>query len=97
MVEKHDGRGGSKRLIGTVAVLVVAWQGVALAEVEAFRAYADQLVDRLVVGTARLNAAVEARDLDAAKRFWIAARFGSERGETFFGEFFPDRDEAIDF
>ncbi len=97
MVGKHDGCGGSKLLIGTVGVLVVAWQGVAVAEVDGFRPYADQLVDRLVVGTEQLSAAVEAGDLDEAKRLWIAARYGWERGETFFGEFFPEHDEAIDF
>ena len=98
MIGVGNGRGWQGVGIGTASVLaLLAWQSIARAEVDGFRAYADQLVDRLVVGTEQLGAAVEAGDLDAAKRSWIAARFGWERGETFFGEFFPDHDEAIDF
>jgi iron uptake system component EfeO len=63
---------------------------------EAFRPYAASLIDRLVIGTARLDETVEAGDLEAAKAAWIAARVGWERGETFLGEYFPDADEAID-
>jgi hypothetical protein len=44
--------GGSRRLLGgTMVLLVVAWHGVASAEVDGFRPYADQFVDRLAVGT----------------------------------------------
>ncbi len=96
MIAWRDGRRMPVLFSGAVGVLAIAWQGVALAEVEEFRPYADQLVDRLSVGTEQLGAAVEAGELEEAKRLWIAARFGWERGETFFGEFFPDHDEAID-
>jgi len=97
MIERRDGR-GSRRLLGiAVGAVAAAWQGVASAEIDEFHPYADQLVDRLVVGTEQLSAAIEAGDLDEAKRLWIAARFGWEPGETFFGEFFPEHDEAIDF
>lgn len=59
--------------------------------------YGAALIDRLALGTDRLAAAVADGDLDAAKTAWVQARLGWERGETFFGEFFPDYDERIDF
>ena len=65
-------------------------------DAEAFRPYAAGLIDRLVIGTERFAATIEAGDLEAAKAAWIAARVGWERGETFLGESFPDADEAID-
>lgn len=92
-----NGRRSTGVRIGTASMLTLLWQSIASAEVDKFSPYADQLVDRLVVGTEQLSAAIEAGDLDAAKRMWIATRFAWERGETFFGAFFPDHDEAIDF
>ena len=65
-------------------------------DAEAFRPYAAGLIDRLVIGTERFAATIEAGDLEAAKAAWIAARVGWERGETFLGEYFPVADEAID-
>lgn len=63
---------------------------------EAFRPYAAGLIDRLVIGTETLAAKVSAGDLSGARRAWIAARRGWERGETFLAEYFPASDEAID-
>lgn len=61
-----------------------------------FAPYARVLTDRLVMGTAGLEAAIESGDLEAAKAAWIAARPAWETGETFYGEFFPSYDEAMD-
>jgi len=86
-----------------IATLGLALLGSALShpaaaeEPAAFRAFADQLVERLVIGTGELAAAVDAGDLERARHHWVAARYGWERGETFYGEYFPDHDAAIDF
>jgi iron uptake system component EfeO len=85
-----------RRTASVLAVMAALAATPVMAETEAFRAYADQLIERLAVGTGELAAAVEAGDLEAAKQRWIAARYGWERGETFYGEYFLEHDEAID-
>lgn len=66
------------------------------AGVDSFRPYAAGLMDRLVQGVERLDAAVEDGNLDAAQSAWIDARYGWERGETFYAVFFPEYDTSID-
>ena len=78
-----------------IAVALVMPTG-ALASAEGFAPYAHVLADRLVIGTERLEAAVESGDLAAAQDAWLAARPAWETGETFYGAFFPSFDEAID-
>lgn len=65
-------------------------------EPDAFRPYAAGLIDRLALGTEGLARAIEVGDLGQARKAWIAARVGWERGETFLGEYFPEADETID-
>jgi iron uptake system EfeUOB component EfeO/EfeM len=86
-----------RRAAAMLAVTAAMATTPAMAETEAFRAYADQLVERLAIGTSELAAAVAAGDLETAKEKWVTARFGWERGETFYGEYFPEHDAAIDF
>jgi len=70
--------------------------GVATATTPEFRPYANGLVERLALGVDRFAEAVDSGDVEAAREAWVAARYGWERGETFYGEFFPKSDVAID-
>jgi iron uptake system EfeUOB component EfeO/EfeM len=85
-----------RRTASVLAVMAALAATPVMAEAEAFRAYADQLIERLASGTGELAAAVEAGDLKAAKHRRSAARYGWERGETFYEEYLPEHDEAID-
>lgn len=76
--------------------ILLAMPTSALAGAQEFAPYAHVLADRLVIGTERLEAAVESGDLAAAQAAWLAARPSWETGETFYGEFFPEFDAAID-
>lgn len=85
------------RLAPTVIVATaLSLPTTAMAGADAFAPYAEALADRLVIGTAALEQAVGSGDLDAAQAAWLAARPAWESGETFYGEFFPSFDEAMD-
>ena len=81
-----------------LALCTAAWSlpTTAMADADAFAPYAEALADRLVIGTANFKDAVESGDLETAKAAWLAARPAWETGETFYGEFFPSFDEAMD-
>lgn len=66
------------------------------ASLDSFRPYAAGLVDRLVQGAEQLQEAVQKGDLEPAQTAWINARYGWERGETFYAVYFPKLDTKID-
>lgn len=78
------------------AALMLATPTASLAGATDFERYTYVLADRLVLGTQRLEAAIASGDLADAQAAWVAARPAWETGETFYGEFFPSYDEAID-
>jgi iron uptake system EfeUOB component EfeO/EfeM len=63
---------------------------------KAVRPYAAALADRVVIGAEALAKRIEAGDLEGAKRAWIEARVGWERGEPFLIQYFPQALLAID-
>lgn len=86
----------TKLKLPLVLALVLFAGSASAAGAERFRPYATGLVDRLVQGVERVDAAIEQQDLDAARSAWINARYGWERGETFYAVFFPKFDARID-
>lgn len=90
-----------KRALGwyAAAVVVLGCLGPAQADDRcgaALRPYATTLVDRVVIGAEALAKRIEARDLEGARRAWIEARVGWERGEPFLSPYFPDAVAEID-
>lgn len=83
-----------KKLLAAVLLCVAVPAGAA--GLDSFRPYAAGLVDRLVQGVEQLQEAVQNGDLEAAQRAWINARYGWERGETFYAVYFPRLDAQID-
>lgn len=81
-------------LIAVILLLCACTAGAAGAE--SFRPYATGLIDRLVAGVEKLDAAIDAGNLAAAKSAWINARYGWERGETFYAIVYPKLDTQID-
>lgn len=83
-----------------VAAVVLGSFGPALATDDgcgkALRPYAATLADRVVIGAEALAKRIEAGDLEGAKRAWIEARVGWERGEPFLIPYFPQALLAID-
>jgi iron uptake system component EfeO len=63
---------------------------------QALRPYAAALLDRVVIGAEALAKRIEAEDLEGARRAWIEARAGWERGEPFLAPYFPDAVAEID-
>jgi iron uptake system component EfeO len=63
---------------------------------EQYRPYMIEEVGQSLAGAKALQERIAAKDLDGAKKAWIAARIGWERAEVFTSGFVPDLDEAID-
>jgi iron uptake system component EfeO len=63
---------------------------------ERYRPYMIQEIDQALAGVRQLQDRVAAKDLDGAKKAWIAARVGWERAEVFTNGFVPELDEQID-
>jgi iron uptake system component EfeO len=63
---------------------------------ERYRPYLIQEIGDALAGARLLQDRVAAKDLDGAKKAWIAARIGWERAEVFTSGFVADLDERID-
>jgi iron uptake system component EfeO len=63
---------------------------------EQYRPYMVELIDQSLAGARALRDRLGAKDIDGAKREWIAARVGWERAEVFTSGFVPDLDAEID-
>ena len=63
---------------------------------ERYRPYMVEQIDQSLAGARALRERLTAKDLDGAKREWIAARTGWERAEVFTAGFVPDLDGEID-
>jgi iron uptake system EfeUOB component EfeO/EfeM len=64
--------------------------------VEQYRPYMIDEVGQALAGAKTMQSRIDAKDIDGAKKAWIAARVGWERAEVFTSGFVPDLDEAID-
>lgn len=64
--------------------------------IEQYRPYMIEEVGEALSGAKLLQARIEAKDLDGAKKAWIAARIGWERAEVFTSGFVAELDEQID-
>jgi iron uptake system EfeUOB component EfeO/EfeM len=63
---------------------------------ERYRPYMIEQIDQSLAGARALRARLDAKDIEGAKREWIAARVGWERAEVFTSGFVPDLDADID-
>jgi iron uptake system component EfeO len=98
-------RGSSSALrFGSVAVLGIILAASAIpARADAFDGTIEQYrplmigeVGQALAGAKTLHERIAAKDLDGAKKAWIAARIGWERAEVFTSGFVPDLEEEID-
>lgn len=85
-----------KRRLPIGLVLLLCASLATAAGAQGFRAFATGLVDRLAAGVEELDAAIDQGNLAAAQAAWINARYGWERGETFYAVVFPELDTRID-
>jgi iron uptake system component EfeO len=63
---------------------------------ERYRPYMAEQIDQSLAGARTLRERLATKDMDCAKREWIAARVGWERAEVFTSGFVPDLDTEID-
>lgn len=63
---------------------------------EQYRHYMIEEISQTLAGARALHQRVVAKDLDGAKKAWIAARINWERAEVFTSGFVSDLDEEID-
>jgi len=66
------------------------------AEAERYRPLMIEEIGQALANAKLLKERAAAKDLDGAKKAWIAARIGWERAEVFTSGFVPDLDEEID-
>ena len=66
------------------------------AEAERYRPLMIEEIGQALASAKTLKERAAAKDLDGAKKAWIAARVGWERAEVFTSGFVPDLDEEID-
>jgi iron uptake system component EfeO len=64
--------------------------------VEQYRPYMIDEVGQALAGARTMQSRIEAKDIDGAKKAWIAARVGWERAEVFTNGFVAELDEEID-
>src|SRR5262249_23213171 len=86
-------------LLGTiVALAVVPRVGAAPLEAAAenYRHYLIDDIGQALTSARVLRERLAARDLDGARKAWIAARVGWERSEVFTSGFVPELDQQID-
>ena len=86
-------------LLGPIVALAVMPQvGAAPLEVgtESYRHFLIDDIGQALAGARVLRERLAARDLDAARKAWIAARIGWERSEVFTSGFVPELDKRID-
>jgi iron uptake system component EfeO len=62
----------------------------------AVRPYVATLLDRVVLGAEALAKRIEAKDLEGARRAWVEARVGWQRGRPVLSSHFPDASAEID-
>src|SRR5215470_8884564 len=85
--------------LGIIVVLVAMSQATAAsleAGAESYRHYLINDIDQSLAGARALRECLAAKDLDGARKAWIAARAGWERSEVFTSGFVPDLDQQID-
>jgi iron uptake system component EfeO len=90
---------GSLALLGVVLsapAISAARADVLEGPVEQYRPLMIDEVGRALAGAKTLHERIAVKDLDGAKKAWIAARIGWERAEVFTSGFVPDLDEEID-
>jgi iron uptake system EfeUOB component EfeO/EfeM len=63
---------------------------------ERYRPYMIEQIDQALASARTLNERVAAKDIDGAKKTWIASRVGWERAEVFTSGFVAELDEQID-
>jgi iron uptake system component EfeO len=63
---------------------------------ERYRSYMVEQIDQSLADARALRERLAAKDLEGAKREWVAARVGWERAEVFTSVFVPDLDAEID-
>jgi iron uptake system EfeUOB component EfeO/EfeM len=85
-------------LAAAVTLAVVPQAGAAPLEAaaESYRQYLKDDIDQALAGARGLRERLTARDLDGARKAWIAARAGWERSEVFTSGFVPELDREID-
>jgi iron uptake system component EfeO len=66
------------------------------AAAERYRPYMIEQIDQALASARTLHERVAAKDLDGARKTWIAARVGWERAEVFTSGFVAELDEQID-
>jgi iron uptake system component EfeO len=64
--------------------------------VEQYRPYMIDEVGQALSGAKAMQSRIEAKDVEGAKKAWIAARIGWERAEVFTNGFVAELDEEID-
>src|SRR5262245_12435261 len=86
-------------VLGAVVALAAAPQAGAApleAAAESYRLYLIDDIGQALAGARALRERLAARDLDGARKAWVAARAGWERSEVFTSGFVPELDQQID-
>jgi iron uptake system EfeUOB component EfeO/EfeM len=91
------------RLLSPIALVAAALGATAPAsaatlddDAERYRPYMIEQIDQALASARTLHERTAAKDLDGAKKAWIAARVGWERAEVFTSGFVAELDEQID-
>ena len=69
---------------------------VLAAEAERYRPAMIEQIDQSLAGAKTMRDCIAAKDLDGAKKAWIASRIGWERAEVFTAGYVSELDEQID-
>jgi iron uptake system EfeUOB component EfeO/EfeM len=85
-------------LCASMALTLVPQAGAAPLEAaaESYRRHLIDDIGQALAGARALRERIATRDLDGARKAWIAARVGWERSEVFTSGFVPELDEQID-
>lgn len=85
-------------LVTMMAAFIIppAYADPLAAEAERYRPLMIEEIGQALANAKLLKERAAAKDLDGAKKAWIAARIGWERAEVFTSGFVPDLDEEID-
>jgi iron uptake system EfeUOB component EfeO/EfeM len=86
-------------LLGAIVALAFGLQAGAApldAAAENYRQHLKDDIGKALAGARALRERLTARDIDGARRAWIAARAGWERSEVFTSGFVPELDREID-
>jgi iron uptake system component EfeO len=74
----------------------LAYGGPVLSPTEQYRSYLIEQISQTLASAKRLRERAAAKDVDGARKAWIAARVGWEQAEVFISGFVSDLDDEID-